>query len=58
VDALEGRLDAELQQLWKWPEQRHTVEGKGGKFVATKDGSRSGRIGMILRDELAKSSRL
>lgn len=58
VDALEGRLDAELQQLWKWPEQRHITEAKGGEFVVTKDGSRSGKIGMILKDELAKSSRL
>ncbi|GAM39637.1 hypothetical protein TCE0_034r11347 [Talaromyces pinophilus] len=58
VDALEGRLDAELQQLWKWPEQRHITEAKEGEFVVTKDGSRSGKIGMILKDELAKSSRL
>uniref|UniRef100_A0A093VUC8 L-pipecolate oxidase n=1 Tax=Talaromyces marneffei PM1 TaxID=1077442 RepID=A0A093VUC8_TALMA len=58
VDALEGRLDAELQQLWKWPEERHITEEKGGEFVVTKDGSRSGKIGMILKDELAKSSRL
>lgn len=58
VDALEGRLDAELQQLWKWPEQRHVTEKQGGEFVVTKDGSRSGKIGMVLKDELAKSSRL
>lgn len=58
VDALEGRLDTELQQLWKWPEQRHVTEKQGGEFVVTQDGSRSGKIGMILRDELAKSSRL
>lgn len=58
VDALEGRLDAELQQLWKWPEQRHITQAEGGEFVVTKDGSRSGKIGMMLKDELAKSSHL
>jgi sarcosine oxidase / L-pipecolate oxidase len=53
VDALEGKLDAELQQLWRWPE-RPIQDG----HVVTQDGSRSGKIGMILQDEIARPSRL
>jgi sarcosine oxidase/L-pipecolate oxidase len=49
VDALEGTLDAELARLWKWPE----VRAPRGPVV-TKDGSRSGAIGLVLRDELAR----
>ncbi|CRG92488.1 L-pipecolate oxidase [Talaromyces islandicus] len=51
VDALEGTLDADLARLWKWPE----VRAPRGP-VATHDGSRSGAIGLVLRDELAKSA--
>ncbi|EED19521.1 fructosyl amino acid oxidasesarcosine oxidase, putative [Talaromyces stipitatus ATCC 10500] len=62
VNALEGRLDPELQRLWKWPDQQEQREGsmerEGVKFVVTRDGSRSGKVGMILKDELARSSRL
>jgi sarcosine oxidase/L-pipecolate oxidase len=51
VDAIEGTLDAELARLWKWPEER-APRGP----VVTHDGSRSGAIGLVLRDELAKST--
>lgn len=51
VDALEGTLDAELARLWKWPDVR---PARGP--VVTKDGSRSGAVGLVLHDELTKSS--
>ncbi|KAH8695369.1 putative fructosyl amino acid oxidasesarcosine oxidase [Talaromyces proteolyticus] len=50
VDALEGKLDPELRQLWQWPEAQHSLTP-----VVTKDGSRSGAMGLNLMDELAKS---
>lgn len=52
VDALEGTLDAELSELWKWPEARSEAE-----FDGTEDGSRSGFKGLVLMDELAKDNR-
>lgn len=50
VDALEGRLDPDLQRLWAWPERQ--VEDV---FGGTEDGSRSGAKGMLLMEELGKS---
>lgn len=41
VDALEGRLDPELQRAWAWPDV------KAGAF-GTEDGSRSGEKGVLL----------
>ncbi|KAL1971217.1 hypothetical protein VTN77DRAFT_169 [Rasamsonia byssochlamydoides] len=52
VDALEGNLEAELQQLWAWPPEE-TLSSK--TVVETNDGSRSGRRGMILVEELART---
>ncbi|KAL1958238.1 hypothetical protein VTO42DRAFT_4746 [Malbranchea cinnamomea] len=52
VDALEGRLDPELQKLWAWPE---TPVASPDGAVYTEDGSRSGAKGMTLREELAKT---
>lgn len=49
VDALEGKLEPELQDLWKWPA---AVEGE---FEG--DGSRSGRKGLRLMEELAKTKK-
>ncbi|KAN0083408.1 FAD dependent oxidoreductase [Elaphomyces granulatus] len=46
VDAIEGKLEPELQELWKWPnliENEERIE-----FDGTDDGGRSGRKGMIL----------
>jgi sarcosine oxidase/L-pipecolate oxidase len=45
VDALERRLDPQLEQLWKWPIGRPTDISSP---LATEDGSRSGQKGMIL----------
>lgn len=52
VDAMEGTLDPELQDMWKWP------EAKGADvFEGTEDGSRSGQKGLVLMEELTKSKR-
>ncbi|ODM19145.1 hypothetical protein SI65_05762 [Aspergillus cristatus] len=52
VDAMEGTLEPELRDLWKWP------EAKGADvFEGTEDGSRSGQKGLLLMEELAKSKR-
>lgn len=48
VDALEGRLEAELRELWRWREE--AVDG----FETAEDGSRGGRRGMVLQDEVDK----
>ena len=44
VEAVEGRLEPELRDLWAWPE---AVDG----FEGTEDGSRGGRKGMFLQEE-------
>ena len=49
VDAIEGRLERELAELWALP--RRGVEG----FTGTEDGSRGGRRGMVLREEMQRS---
>ncbi|RJE22066.1 hypothetical protein PHISCL_05613 [Aspergillus sclerotialis] len=49
VDALEGTLEADLRELWKWPEAKSKDE-----FEGTEDGSRSGTKGLLLMEELAK----
>lgn len=49
VDAVEGGLEKDLAGLWAWP--RRGVEG----FTGTEDGSRGGRRGMILREEMQMS---
>lgn len=52
VDAMEGTLDPELQNLWKWPEAKDA-----GVFEGTEDGSRSGQKALVLMEELARSKR-
>lgn len=53
VDAIEGKLELELQELWKWP----NLEGNKQQieFDGIDDGTRFGRKGMILAEELAKA---
>ncbi|EER37222.1 fructosyl amino acid oxidasesarcosine oxidase [Histoplasma capsulatum H143] len=53
VDAIQGRLDPELQELWGWPGVAGD-EDAAAAVVWTEDGSRSGEKGLILMDELAK----
>ncbi|OQV02535.1 hypothetical protein CLAIMM_07721 [Cladophialophora immunda] len=46
VDAIDGELDQDLQQLWRWR------EAAPGPWSGTDDGTRGGRRGMILNDEI------
>ena len=48
VDAIERQLSPELKGLWRWPE--HATEN----HMSTEDGSRAGRKGMILDEELKR----
>lgn len=45
VDAVEGRLEHELKELWKWKEEASLA------FDGADDGTRGGRRGMILQKE-------
>jgi sarcosine oxidase / L-pipecolate oxidase len=51
VDCVEGQCPVEFREKWAWPKE--TVEN-----VVTEDGSRGGRPGMVLEEELRKGSRL
>jgi len=51
ADAIEGKLDRSLRDLWAWPPQ--SAPG----FAGTEDGSRSGLKGLILEEELGKGSK-
>lgn len=64
VDAIQGRLDPELQELWAWPGYSSATaaaadddDGTTATIVWTEDGSRSGAKGLILMDELAKGGK-
>ncbi|OJD18102.1 hypothetical protein AJ78_01875 [Emergomyces pasteurianus Ep9510] len=67
VDAIQGRLDPELRELWTWPGSSSPPssdssvdggdEGATATVVWTEDGSRSGAKGLILMDELAKAEK-
>ena len=46
MDAIEGNLEQELQNLWKWREDVPMA------FEGTKDGTRGGKRGMLLENEL------
>ncbi|EFQ98203.1 hypothetical protein MGYG_01239 [Nannizzia gypsea CBS 118893] len=56
VDAMQGILDPDLACLWAWAENPVTTPAGGLGVVWTEDGSRSGVRGMVLADELEKSS--
>jgi sarcosine oxidase/L-pipecolate oxidase len=51
VDAIEGKLEPELRNLWKWPAAVVAQSAFEG------DGSRSGEQGLLLMEELAKSKK-
>lgn len=51
ADAIEGRLDPELRDLWRWKIESPAT------FQGTNDGSRGGRRGMILEQESQRGSR-
>lgn len=49
VDAVEGRTPAEFADKWAWKDVG------GGQVIGTEDGSRGGKPGLVLDDELRKS---
>ncbi|KAK2624751.1 hypothetical protein QTJ16_005944 [Diplocarpon rosae] len=51
VDCVEGKCPPEFKEKWAWPKERVDV-------VVTQDGSRGGKPGLILEEELRKGSRL
>lgn len=51
VDCVEGKCPAEFKEKWAWPKDSVDI-------VVTQDGSRGGRPGLILEEELRKGSRL
>jgi sarcosine oxidase/L-pipecolate oxidase len=51
VDCLEGKCPEEFKEKWAWPSD--AVE-----HVVTMDGSRGGRSGLILEEELKKGSKM
>jgi sarcosine oxidase/L-pipecolate oxidase len=57
VDALQGKLDPQLAEIWRWrTDEELQQETAGEEFLGCDDGSRAGRKGMIL-DEEAKRTR-
>jgi sarcosine oxidase / L-pipecolate oxidase len=49
VDAIQGCLEAELREIWRWKKKReNSVQG----FWTTQDESRGGRRGMVLQEEM------
>ncbi|KAJ5728361.1 hypothetical protein N7493_004691 [Penicillium malachiteum] len=53
VDAMEGKLEPELRELWEWTTM--TTPSSETEIMFDGDGSRSGARDSILKDELAKS---
>ena len=49
ADAIERRLDPEMQILWRWRER------PDDDFIGTEDGSRAGRKGMMLDEEMGRA---
>ncbi|KAL2755955.1 hypothetical protein ACRALDRAFT_1082001 [Sodiomyces alcalophilus JCM 7366] len=58
VDCLEGRRPAQFDEKWKWKgiSAKENVK-QLHKHIVTEDGSRGGRPGLILEEELAKDHR-
>lgn len=52
VDAIEGRLDPELRDLWRWKLESPEI------FQGTDDGTRGGRRGMILEQEWQRGGQI
>ncbi|ROT36655.1 FAD dependent oxidoreductase [Sodiomyces alkalinus F11] len=59
VDCLKGRRPAEFDEKWKWKgnDAKEDVQ-QLDKHIVTEDGSRGGRPGLILAEELAKDNSL
>jgi sarcosine oxidase / L-pipecolate oxidase len=55
VATIEGSVEPQLAHIWRWRSEDEVREALGGKeFVGCADGSRSGRMGMILSEEMAR----
>ncbi|KAJ9610326.1 hypothetical protein H2200_005103 [Cladophialophora chaetospira] len=61
VAAIEKRVEPELAEIWRWRSEeelkeviRNMADG-GDEFIACADGSRGGKIGMILSEEIRRS---
>jgi len=55
VDAIQDRLDPELATEWRWRSEDELEKLVGSQgFIACDDGSRAGRKGMLLDEEMAK----
>lgn len=58
VDCLEGRRPPQFDIKWKWKGVDATENAKQlHKHIVTEDGSRGGRPGLILEEELAKENK-
>ena len=56
VDAIQGNLEPELKRLWRWrTDEELKTETDGKELIGCDDGSRAGRKGMILDEELART---
>ncbi|OAG35585.1 hypothetical protein AYO21_10261 [Fonsecaea monophora] len=60
VAAIQGRLEPELAHIWRWrsPEdlREEVMKNGGDEFIACEDGSRAGRKGMILDEEMKRGT--
>lgn len=55
-DALQGKLDPQLAELWRWRTEEDLKRETAGKdFWGCDDGSRAGRKGMILAEEAKRT---
>ena len=56
LDAIEGKLDAEYKNMWRWPDDTEVRSrfADGSDFQECLDGSRGGPQGMLLADEIYK----
>ena len=52
ADVIEGRLDPELRELWRWRTDSPNT------FQGTDDGTRGGRRSMILEQELRRDRQI
>jgi hypothetical protein len=54
VAAIEQKLDPELAEIWRWRTEEDLKQACGGEdeFTFCADGSRGGRKGMILKEEM------
>lgn len=60
VAAIENRLEPELAEVWRWRSEEELLEvirqgGNGDEFIACEDGSRAGRKGLVLEEEMNRT---